>query len=320
MNKPTAQSPCTPLLRAYPALRHALRALLFFLPLLLLLAVAECALRSMPNTYRIKSDGMAAAAPELQTIVLGASHTLMGINPALLSTKAYNLAGVSQTLDIDCALLASYLPQTPQLQCVVVCADAGILFDPPLSQGTESFRCTYYNLYTPVPRIGNWPRLAFETASYTGAKEKIKSWFRGEGLQIDAGGFYTGYTPDLSDTTAFTIKQAAERTAYHLSKGFKHLDDNRRLLFELYEQCQKHNLRFILITTPTHPLYQDALPDSARTAVSATLGKFRGRPKSLVLDYSSDKRFTTADFFDLDHLNTRGAAKFTRILSKEAGI
>lgn len=274
----------------------------------------------MPNTYRMKSAAMAAAAPELQTIVLGASHSLMGINPALLSTKAYNLAGVSQTLDIDCALLATYLPRTPRLQCVMVCADAGILFDPPLSQGVESFRCTYYNLYTPVPYIGTWPHFALETASYTGAKEKIKSWFRGEGPQTDARGFYTGYTPDLSDTTAFNAERATERTTYHLREGFKHLDNNRIRLYKLYELCQKHDLRFILITTPTHPLYQDALPDSACTAVKATLDEFRDRTGALVLDYSSDKRFTTADFYDLDHLNTRGAAKFTRILSKEAGI
>ena len=52
-----------------------------------------------------------AAEYEVETIVLGNSHTYYGIRPELLPYAAVNLANVSQTLDIDLLLLEYYAPR-----------------------------------------------------------------------------------------------------------------------------------------------------------------------------------------------------------------
>lgn len=303
------------------SLRHTRLTALFLLPLLLAFGGGEWALRTMPNAYSTKAAGIAKAAPRVETLLLGASHMLMGVRPDLLETEAYSLAGVSQTFDIDCDLLEAYLPALPRLRNVVACADAAILFDPPLCEGEEKFRCTYYNLYLPTPRYGRWPRFSFETAAYTGVRNKVGAWLNGDvSPHIDRYGWYDGYIPDKKRRIDFSVQAAHECAEKHYKHGAKYLEHNRARLQRLYTLCRQHGLRFVLIATPTSPHYAAALPAQATKAADNTLHAFKGKAGALVLDYSRDARFTETDFFDTDHLSTDGAAKFTRILRTDAKL
>lgn len=38
-------------------------------------------------------------------------------------------------------------------------------------------------------------------------------------------------------------------------------------------------------------------------------------PETIYLNFMNDKRFNHNDFYDVDHLNTNGAQKFTTILT-----
>lgn len=300
--------------------RHIRQITLFVIPILLLFCAGEWGLRSMPNLYRTKAERLQHMAPRVEILILGASHTLMGISPKQLSSHAFNMAGVSQTLDLDYEILATYLPMLTQLKQVVVCADAGILFDPPLSQGDERFRTTYYNLYFPISRQGTWPRFSFEMGSYTGAKEKLSAFLRGEGCSIDSLGWYTSYTPDKRDAQSFTPQRAAERIAHHYRSGTEHLAQNREELQRLYQLCRQHNVQLLIVSTPTHRFYREAMPKDMAEHCAATLQTYRKLRGVTVLDYSADPRFDDQDFFDLDHLSTIGAVKFSQILSKDAAL
>ena len=297
------------------------RAILFLLPLLLLGGGAECLLRNMPNAYRTKAARMAQTAPQTETLILGASHNLMGIRPDLLGTKSFNLAGVSQTIDIDADLLETYLPSLKNLKTVVACPDAGILFDPPLHKGAESFRSTYYNLYMPTPRRGTWPHLTFETASYTGVKNKLDALLEGDtDPHIDSLGWYNGYVAEKEGKDGFTPERFTDRAAYLAQYGTDYLEENRSQLRRLYGICHAHGIRVVLVLTPVLPELTAALKAWMHKEVAETLAEYRDKPDVTILDYSRDKRFTETDFFDTDHLNTDGAAKFTRILRTDARL
>ncbi len=294
--------------------------LCFILPLLVFFGGGEVMLRSLPNAYRTKAHGLAEKAPDVETLVLGASHTLMGIVPSHLSSMAYNLASVSQTLDLDSTLLVTYLPRLPRLRNVVVGVDAGILFDAPLAEGPEAFRATYYNLYMPTPRVGGKLKNGFEMASYTGAKEKLTAYLRGEGAEIDGEGWYMGYTLEKRDASVFTPVVAAARADYHASHGTDHLCRNRAALAGIYAICVQRGLNLVIVSTPTHPLYYKSLPEALTQACNETLAAFRDKKNAVVCDYSRDCRFEEEDFFDVDHLSTRGAKKFSDILRVERGL
>lgn len=275
----------------------------------------------MPNAYSTKAADIATHAPQVETLLLGASHVLMGVRPDLLATKAYNLAHVSQTLDIDCDLLQTYLPTLPRLKTVVTCVDAAILFDPPLAEGEENFRCTYYNLYLPTPRYGQWPQFCLETASYTSVKNKICALFNSDtSPHIDTHGWYDGYTPNKQNAVERTAPAAHDRVKKHCKYGRNYLNSNRNALHRLHALCRRHDLKLVLIATPTTSHYAEALPAWATKAVHETFSMFKNTDDVLLRDYSRDMRFSADNFFDTDHLNTKGATKFTRILREEIGL
>ena len=56
-------------------------------------------------------------------LILGSSHSVMGIAPHLLSERAVNLAGATQDLYYSCALARRYVPQMPKLRVLVLEAE-----------------------------------------------------------------------------------------------------------------------------------------------------------------------------------------------------
>lgn len=300
--------------------RAAVRTILFALPVVLLAVGAEWGLRRMPNMYRPKEAAMRTVADSVETLVLGASHTLMGIRPDSLGTRGFNMAGVSQTSDIDAMLLDALLPKMPRLHNVVVGADAAILADPPLCEGSESFRCTYYNLYTHLggQRIGTWPRFAFLIADWEGVKLQLAALrYKRTDPETDRNGWYCGYTLERKALDATSPDACSKRAAQHLTYGRGHVADNRAALRRIYRTCHENGLRFVLINTPVHTLYRQALAGWLQDSVAATLDEFRNMPGTLVLDFSAAPQFCEQDFFDPDHLATTGAAKLSRLLREE---
>ncbi len=302
-------------------LRRLRRILLFVLPVFIFFAGGEWALRSMPNAYKTKASAMEQQAPHIRTLCLGASHILMGVNPDSLSLPSYNLAGVSQTLDLDFALLQTYLPRLKSLETVVVGVDPAIVFDPPLAQGDEAFRATYYDLYMPLKVQDRCSCLDFEMLNYIGVRNKISALINGDtDPHINKSGWYSGNLPSLRREEDMSIQTAKERADYHARYGTTYLESNRTQLRNIYNLCHQHKVRLLILLTPTGKAYRDALPQWVGKAQAETLAEYRNLQNVRVLDYSADDRFSDDDFFDADHLNTNGAAKFSAILRNEAHL
>ncbi len=299
-------------------LRHVVY---FVLPLLVLFAAGEVDLRTMPNAYRIKAEGIERKAPEIETLIIGASHSLMGIRPSLLRTKAFNMAAVSETLDINEMVLQTYISHLPCLKNVVIAVDAAILFDPSLPEGDEAFRTTYYNLYMPTPRIGHWSQFAFEMASWQSTKNKLGALLSGEAsAEVDSLGWYTGYRLETRDEASFADEIVKTRAMHHAQYGTKHLPANLKALQRIYDLCCEHNVMLMILTTPVIKAYTTALPQWAHDSVKHTLDCYREKPNVEVKEYAADDRFSPIDFHDPDHLNTVGASKFSQILNKELDL
>ncbi|MBQ0158537.1 MAG: hypothetical protein KBS47_05995, partial [Bacteroidales bacterium] len=74
-------------------MRHfLLRLLSFALPVAMLIAAGEAYVRRLPNPARDKHTWMQRHSPEVETLVLGSSHTFYGIDPSRLGEHAYSLA------------------------------------------------------------------------------------------------------------------------------------------------------------------------------------------------------------------------------------
>lgn len=297
------------------------RLFLFLMPPALLLGAAEIFLRSQPNSYAVKQAAMERMAPRLETLILGASHTYMGVNPAYLGMCALNMAGVSQTIDVDLNMLRSYLPQTPKLKTVITNLDNAIFFDAPLAIGGESFRCTYYNIYMRMERIDRWPRKAFEVADWNGASERMKQILFKENFAVcDSLGWYSEYKVELRDPDAMSDETARRRNDNHTCRDWNNPVRNWETFKQLAALCRENNIRLIVLQTPVSEQYRKYIPQRQKEMVTQTLEKCRKMDGVVVADYSADKRFTDGDFYNTDHLSDKGAVKFSKILSTELGL
>ncbi|MEL6132144.1 MAG: hypothetical protein AAFR59_02130 [Bacteroidota bacterium] len=85
-----------------------LRTTLFLLPILLLLGGLEYVQYELPNDYTYKKQLLEAGAQDWEVLILGSSHSYLGIDPHHLDRPAFNLAYTAQTLAFDHFLLAKY--------------------------------------------------------------------------------------------------------------------------------------------------------------------------------------------------------------------
>jgi hypothetical protein len=58
-----------------------------FLPILFFFLVLEIAIRKTPNDYQLKKEYLDKNAAEINTLILGSSHTFYGLNPEYFSKK-----------------------------------------------------------------------------------------------------------------------------------------------------------------------------------------------------------------------------------------
>ena len=288
---------------------------LFLLPLLLLAAATELYVRSLPNSYRTKAQTMERVADSVEAIVLGNSHAYYGIRPELLPDAAVNLANVSQTLDIDLLLLQHYAPQCPRLHTIILSLDNSNLFDLPMQQTDEWFRCGYYRRYM---HLGPYyrPRYWFEIFHFQSCREKIRKWRQQPHPDCTPLGWNTDY--DINQRSPeWNTAQVERALLRHTCQDWDQATTNQATLLHIARYCSDHHLQLILVSTPVYPAYANGIPQRQRTFLQATRQAAADRYGTHIIDLSSDTTFTDSDFFDPDHLTHEGAAKLTRRLAQQ---
>lgn len=290
-----------------PMKKFILRCGLFLLPMVVLLAGAELLLRSLPNSYRQKEQWMQQNAGRVEVLLLGNSHGLFGLRPDAFGTAAYNLCNVSQTFEYDEWLLQRFLPDAARLKTVVLVADNSNFFDPPLEQ-TEWFRCIYYRLYMHYPKHSLLSRYGFELASLSAAREKL---MRGGDDSCDSLGWNSSYVAETRNPADLTDAAAARSVERHRCRDWQTAAANASTLQRIARLCRRHGVQLVLVQAPVARAYINKVDrrqlDFVRRTCRAT--------GALVVDASADARFSEADFYDADHLNTDGAAKWSRVVA-----
>lgn len=295
------------------------RLLLFLLPVILLGVGAESFLRSFPNSYRVKASAMNLMADSVESIILGNSHAYYAVRPALLSDAAVNLANVSQTLAIDREILETYAPRCSRLKTVYLVCDHSNLFDPPLDHGDESFRLTYYHLYMNLCRPAWTKPFDWELWHTASAVEKLKNRIGAREqatADCDSLGWGTAFAEARRDTANLSQSMAQRRAEKHTCRDGSLAEANCREVRHIAAYCRDHHLRLILFATPVTAAYLQHIPASQRAYVNELLHSVQLDFGAVIVDDSTNPRFSDDDFFDADHLSDAGAAKFTQLFKK----
>ncbi len=297
--------------------RFIISVIIFILPLVLLFTILEYVIRNIPNDYSFKKNHIIDKGNEIETLILGSSHTFMGVNPEYFQSVAFSLANTSQSLFYDKELLMEYNDYMPNLKKVIIPISYFSLSHK-LDKGEENGRkydyLHYMNCKTKILSNKNVKYYsAFLAKGFSKSSRAIKNYvFKGKTpISCNSYGWCTSYSyskrHDLK-STALTAAKRHENGSLDFSENVKHLE-------EIINFSRLHNFEVVLINTPTTKYYYDNLDSQKLAKIFKTCSDISEINSIKYFNFSHDKCFTEEDFYDGDHLNDRGATKFSKLLN-----
>ncbi len=295
-----------------PMKKFCLGVMIFVIPIILLLSAVECYVRLLPNSYKYKDDWMWKNGQGVSTLVLGNSHAFFDINPSEYGDSTFNLANVSQRLQHDYFLLCRYADACPNLSTVVLVVDNSNLFDIPMEHD-EPGRVTYYQLYMGYSEHSFFSRYSLELSDINSFWAKIKKQWNNEGLSCDSLGWGNGYLLSLRNPKDFLD----ENVRVHRFVDWNTTCQNVKCVRAIAKWCKSHKISLVLLMPPVTASYTRKADKWQLDFVQQVVDSCKKDYGVVVADYSCDNRFDDFDFFDTDHLNDKGAIKFSALLKSE---
>lgn len=284
------------------------------LPILFFFLVLEIAIRKIPNDYQVKKEYLDKNAAEINTLVLGSSHTFYGVNPEYFSKKTFNAAYVSQSLDLDYEILHHYESKFKNLKTVVIPISYFSLFET-LETDVEKWRIKNYVIYYGFENNYQFTDY-FESLNNDikqNTKKVIKHYLLDASfLTSSKSGWGTNFNSKNKKTFkgAFTAKK-------HTVKNFSLFDKNVKTIYNIINLCRKNHVNIVFITTPTHPSYYKNLNTNQLEKTTKTISELvKNNSNCNYSNLLKSEDFTEEDFYDADHLNEIGAKKLSLFLTK----
>lgn len=249
-------------------------------------------------------------ANSVEAIVVGSSHAEYGIASPEFRMLTYNMGFESQDLWYDCEIATLLADRLPRMRLVIFSVSTFSLRLAQADIDREKWKeSLYFNVWGIPSRNVNadsrrygWFALANKGYYVDRMKSKAmlsdesdRGWLRNKSARLDKK----------------SGRVAAER---HRKASADRIEENKRKILQTIEFLQARGIEVIFVATPTNSCYRENTTDIQRSECFAFIGEMCNYKKLRCLDYSADTRFVDEDFFDCDHLNERGAIKFTRIL------
>jgi len=284
------------------------RIFLFCIPVILITIGCEIYVRNMPSFYKQKRDQLIANADSIEVLILGSSHAMDGADPNQFTLYAHNLAFGAQSIYFDRKLAEKYLPDLPRIKYVLLNLEYNSLyFDH--DEGRDFFYKYYYGINY---KDRKFYKESFLQSFFVYTPEKTLSLiFSKQQVKLVKGWDNTTGPNDEAVTSMEKNELRAKgftNTAINWKGGDSVLTD----LEVLIKYLQSRNITPVLLTYPTYSLMRSFLDTSIierNRNIANTLSQKYQMP---YLDYFDDDSFTVSDYFNCDHLNAQGAAKFSK--------
>ncbi len=291
-------------------------SLLFGTPILVIGIMAEVLLRQIPNDYGMKKSYLDSNSDQIETLILGSSHSFYGVNPAFISDKTFNSAYISQSLNYDFEILKKYNDRMKNLKTVIV-PISYFSFALSLDNGEESWRVKNYEMYFDINRskavkdhseiLGN--RLKVSTMKAASAYVLKKSL-----ISCSKLGWGTAFRSENAVDLEISGKRSAKR---HTKEDTAAYALNRKALVDLVTFCDQRNIEVLLFTAPAYVSYRSELNQSQLThSISTAKEMALNFDNCEYLNLFESEQFVKEDYYDADHMNEIGAKKLTEILAR----
>lgn len=295
--------------------KFILKIFLITLPIFISLFCMEIILRKIPNDYKQKASYLKQNSNQIETLILGSSHSFYGINPEYLSGNAFNASHVSQSLDYDYEILMNYSDRFDRLQTIYI-PISYFSFWSRLDTGAEKWRTNlYYDSYgikknmttTDYFKINE----SFKPNFFKVAKFIIKDK---NDITSTKLGWGTKYKSKNAKDLTETGKKAAERHTEEIhSKKLKIIfKENVVILKKIISWGNSRGINIIMFTPPAFNAYTDNLDKEQLIATINTATTIAETyDNCYYINMMNDSCFIAKDFYDSDHLSEIGAEKLS---------
>ncbi|MDB5019717.1 MAG: hypothetical protein JWQ28_844 [Pedobacter sp.] len=282
--------------------------LAFLLPIVFLGFIVEALLRRIPNDYKLKKAYLDHNASNVQTLILGNSHSFYGVDPKFLTTNSFNAASVSQSLNYDYYILKKYENHWTHLTQIVIPIDYFTLYKN-LDIGSDLWRRKNYNLYYDM-NVSSDIATNTELLStrFKSNLTRLTSYyiFKNSLITTEALGWGNAYKghKDLQKTARVALSR-------HTVKNYNLLADNVRTLTNIIKFAKARNIDVVFFTSPACKYYYDNVSQAQIGKTLSEVKKLKDAYGVKYVNLLDDKSFLDADFYDADHLNWAGAKKLS---------
>lgn len=277
----------------------------------------EIVTRNIPSTDKTLALYLEKEKNNISTLILGASQNKRAIDPKYLSLATLNMAHSRQDYWIDYQLLQKMSTQLPSLQRVVISSTARH-FESPVGRSSWQFtplllhydlnifnRTTYFKdrlLFLSNPRFYD-----LQLRKYYLHKDRPKI--------SELGYYYDSYRSPFIKLNLDSLEIQNTYVDNYPKLNKKNISYNYPWFSEIVKFCNEQNLDLVITSTPTLEIYNahiDPLIIRRRDSIlQHTVLKF---PDVKLFNQENDISYKIEDFYDYNHLNHKGAEKFTKRL------
>ena len=288
-----------------------------------LLAGAEAGLRRYdPALGAAESFGTAARralTPETRVLIVGTSHVFTGVRADRLGVPAANLASAGLDYRLAVPLLAAGMRQAPNAELVLFEVDGYPLHADLAARDRVPTRdlLDYGVPPAELAAVAGGPSAAETADGFPWPAVLTRpAWTPSRVLETLLTGRSRVPGPGfLGWTASFSNLKPGGRARYHDRVAVGDPAENIPSLAAMVDAATAAGLDVALFRTPHHAGYRDAAPERFGPAVGAAVAAVRDRRADTPFwdDYANPD-FAAPDFFDGDHLNVRGADRYSRLL------
>ncbi|QNJ98920.1 hypothetical protein [Constantimarinum furrinae] len=300
--------------------KFVISILIFFLPVLGGVLIAEYLSREITSGYKINSTYLNAEAGSMEVLILGSSQIKDGINVAILQQPSINMASGDQHHNTDFKLLKGLDSRLPKLTTVVLEVSYSHFELPHNSPDfwKNSVYYEYYGINAFERRVYFKDRLIFLSNPKYFA-EKIGEQFHDKSVKYgyNTVGFDTlNYSGRFKDMNYDETKIETAGFKINLEPNLSVFDTNTTLFFEMLDYLKAKDLN-VIICNP--PMYRTFLKKRNREILfrrDSILNIVSEKYTNVSILYAEEDtiNFHVKDFTNPSHLNPKGAQKFTSIL------
>ena len=307
------------------------KSLLFLLLPMSILLFSDITLRMQNTLHKEKYEGAKEVIDSIEVLILGTSHAHYAVNPEVFDLYAYNLANLGQSIYFDKRITLSLLPEMKQLKYVFISIDYhSLAFSSQFDKDYWSYygngikyKDTNYLYANLSPTLfGYTPRVAY--SMHKNRYLKIKE----HGTDIIDFEVQNGvdlYKPAVKGYVAFEDRDLHNfnHDAYNVSSSWyteviENSNERDEIIADLEHFVQlllANDITPILITAPVYSEYIEYLNSSYIEENIYTSNQIAYKHGLKYWDFLNSERFTIDDFYDMEHLNRKGALKFSNMLN-----